>query len=67
MIKGNRLDLEKGVRNSSVGSVLDLLSCLMQRHGFDPLRRIFLVERKFPLGVTWVLTPFSKKLFRMRV
>ena len=47
--------------NSSVGSVLSSLFCVMQRCGFDsPLRRIFLVEWIFPLEVTWVLTPFPK-------
>ena len=47
-----------GGGNSSVGSVLGLLSCLMQHHGFDPpLRRIFPVEVIFPLELTWVLTP----------
>ena len=46
-------------RNSSVGSVLGSLSCLMQRRGFDlPLRRIVLVEGIFLLELTRVLTPF---------
>ena len=50
--------------NSSVGSVLGSLSCLMQRHGFDPpLRRIFPVERIIPLELTWVLTPFPQNSF----
>ena len=32
-----------------VDSVLGSLSCVMQRHGFDPpLRRIFMVEGFFP-------------------
>ena len=40
-------------RNSSVGSVLGSLSCLMQRCGFDPpLERIFQVEGIFPLELT---------------
>ena len=35
-------ELKIGGRNSSVGSVLGSLSCLMQRRGFDPpLRRFF--------------------------
>ena len=34
----------------------------MQHRGFDPpLRRSFLVERIFPLELTWVLTPFQPK------
>ena len=58
----------QGGWNSSIGSMLGWLSCLMQHCGFDPpLRRIFLVEEIFPLGLTWVLTPFPPKLFRMRV
>ena len=41
------------LQNSSAGSLLGLLSCLMQRHGFDPpLRIIFLVEGIFPLELT---------------
>ena len=63
-------------RNSSVGSVLGLLSCLMQRRGFDPpLGRLFFfpVEEIFPSEFTWVLTPPPPpslpppQLFRMRV
>ena len=51
-------------RNSSVGRVLDSLSCLMQCRGFNPpLRRIFLVEGIFPLELTWVLTPFPQNSF----
>ena len=50
------------------GSVLGLLSCLMPHRGFSPpIRRIFPVEGIFPLGLTWVLTLFPPKLFRMRV
>ena len=51
-------------RNSSVGSVLGSLSCLMQRHGFDPPPRrfFFLVEGTFPLELTRVLTPFPQIL-----
>ena len=38
--------------SSSVGSVLGSPSCLMQHRGFDPpLRRMFLVEGDFSLGV----------------
>ena len=38
-------------RNSSVGSVLGSLSCLMQRRGFDPpLRKTIAVEGIFPMG-----------------
>ena len=47
-----------------IGSVLGSLSCLMQRHGFNPpRRRIFLVEGIFPLELTWVLTPFPQNSF----
>ena len=49
-----RLNLTEQITgwNSSVGCVLGLLSCLMQRHGFDPpLRRIFSGRRDFSLGV----------------
>ena len=42
--------------------MLGSLSWLMQRRGFDPPLRIFLVEEIFPLELTWVLTPFPKKL-----
>ena len=43
------------------GSVLGLLSCVMQRRRFDPpLRRIFLVEGIFPLELTCVQTPFPQ-------
>ena len=46
------IEFSKQGRNSSVGSVLGSLSCLMQRCGFyPPLRRIFPVEGIFPLGV----------------
>ena len=39
-------------RNSSHGSVLGLLSCLMQRRGFDPpVRRTFSSRRDFSHGV----------------
>ena len=53
--------------NSLVGSVLGSLSCLMQHHGFNPpLKRIFLVERIFPLELlTWLLTPFPKNSLRL--
>ena len=51
-------------RYSSDGRVLGSQSCLMQRRGFDPtLRRIFPVEGIFPLGLTWVLTPFPQNSF----
>ena len=50
--------------NSSAGSELGSLSCLMQRHGFGPpLGRIFSVEGIFPLQLTWILTPFLKNSF----
>ena len=51
-------------RNSSVASVLGSLSCLIEHCGFDPpLRRNFLVERIFPLELTWVLTLFPQNSF----
>ena len=51
------------VQNSSVGSVLGLLSCLMQCRWFDPpLRRIFSEEGIFPLELTWVRTLFPRTL-----
>ena len=47
-----------------VSRVLGLLSCLMQRCGFDPPPgRIFPVEGFFPFELTWV----PHKLFQMRV
>ena len=50
--------------NSSVGSVLGLLSCLMQSRGFSPpLRRIFLVDGIFPWEIIWVLPPFLRNSF----
>ena len=51
--------------NSSVGSVLGSLSCLMQRRGFDPpLRRIFR-RVDFFLGVNIGSDSIPPKLFRM--
>ena len=53
-----------GGGDSSVGSVLGSLSCLMQCHGFDtPLRRIFPIEAIFPFELTWDLTPFPPKSY----
>ena len=50
--------------NSSAGSVLGSLSCLMLRCGFDPpLRRIFPVEGILPLKLPWVLTQFPQNSF----
>ena len=43
-----------------VGGGLGSLFCVRQRHGFD-------LDGIFPLEFTWVLTPFPKKLFWMRV
>ena len=55
---------DSGGRNSSVGSVLGSLSCVMQHIGFNPpLRKIFPVEGIFPLELTWVLTPQSQNSF----
>ena len=52
-----------GVRKSSGGNVLGLLSCIMQQRGFDPpLPLNPLVEGIFPLKLPWVLTPFPKTL-----
>ena len=60
----SKLKMNDGGRNSSIGSVLGSLSCLMQRCGFDtPPRRIFPVEGIFPLELTWVLTPFPQNSF----
>ena len=50
------LNPSNGGQNSSVSSLLDLLSCVMQRCGFNPP----LVEGIFPLELTWVLTPLPK-------
>ena len=58
------LGMQNGGRNSSAGSVLGSLSCLMQCRGFDThLGRIFPVEGIFPLELTWVLTPFPQNSF----
>ena len=44
-----RLSQYMGGWNSSVGSVMGSLSCVMQHHGFDPpLRRIYLLKGIFP-------------------
>ena len=40
-----------------VGSVLDLLSCVMQQREFHPPEP--LAEQIFPMDITTVLTPFS--------
>ena len=53
-----------GGRNSSVGSAW---ARCPQRCGFDPPLGTFSVEGIFPLELTWVQTPFPKKLLRMRV
>ena len=52
---------EGGGGDSSVGSVLGSLSCLMQHHGFDPARSSP-VKENFPLELAWVLTPFPRTL-----
>ena len=46
-----------------VGSMLGLLSCLMQRRGFDPPEDFFPVEGIFPLELIWVLTSFTQNSF----
>ena len=46
---------------SSVGSVLDSLSYVMQHREFDPPRSLPAVGI-YPLKLTWVLTPFPKTL-----
>ena len=47
-----------GCRNSSL-----VVCCLMQCRRFDTLPgRIFLVEKIFPLELTWVLTPVPRTL-----
>ena len=51
-------------RNSSVGSAW---ARCPQRRGFDPPLGTLSVEGIFPLELTWVQTPFPKKLLRMRV
>ena len=64
----NRSEHIPGGWNSSVGSVLGSLSCVMQGRGFDPpLRRIYPVQGISPMVLTWVLTASSQKLFQMRV
>ena len=51
-----------------MGTVLGLLSCLMQRRGFNPpLRKVFPVEGIFSLGVNMGSDSIPPKLFRMRV
>ena len=42
-------------QDSSVGSVLSLLSCVMQRCGFNPPQSLP-IEGIFPLEIAWVLT-----------
>ena len=54
-----------GGQNSSAGNVLGSLSCVMQCSGFDPPLSFWLKD--FPSETTWVLTPFLKKILRMRV
>ena len=50
-------------QNSSVSSVLGLLSCVIQHRGFDPpLRRIFLVHGIFPTELTYVLTLLDESI-----
>ena len=59
-----KLWMELGGQNSLL-VVLGSLSCLMQFCWFSPpQRRIFPVERIFPLELTWILTPFPKISFR---
>ena len=53
-----------GGRNSSVGSAW---ARCPQRRGFDPPLGTFSGRGDFPLELTWVQTPFPKKLLRMRV
>ena len=54
----------EGGLNTTVGSVLGSLSCVMQHRGFNPsLRRLFPVEGIFLLELTWVLTPVPKNSF----
>ena len=48
-------------RNSSVGSELGSLFCVMQRRGFEHSSEPP-VEVIFPLELTWVLTLFPKTL-----
>ena len=52
-------------RDSSAGSMLGSLSCMMQRRGFDPPLELP-AEGICPLEVTWVLTPFPKTLLDAR-
>ena len=51
-------DVYDGGQNSSVGSVLGWLSCLMQYCWFNPPRSL-LIEGIFPLVLTLVLTTLS--------
>ena len=53
-----------GGRNSSVGSVLGSLSCVMQHHRFD-LPWSLSEEGLFPLELTCVLTPLPTDSFRL--
>ena len=53
-------------RNSSVGSASDSLSCVMQRHGFDPRERIS-GRGDFSLEVNMGSDSITPKLFWMRV
>ena len=48
-----------GSPNSSVSSVLDSLSFVMQHCRFNPR-----LSRIFPLELVWVLTPFPRNSFR---
>ena len=48
-------------RNSSVGSVLGSLSCVMQRPEFSPPLSLHRGDF-FPLKLTWFLTPFLRTL-----
>ena len=61
-----------GGRNSSVGSVLGSLSCMMQRRGFDPPLRRFFGRGDFSLGVnhlSWnilLLTHYVMGIFSLQ-
>ena len=54
-----------GLNSWRVSSMLGSLSCLMQRHGFNPPQGWFFpVEGICPLGLTWVLTSLPQNSFR---